>query len=57
MALRKVISTKTARLFYGYQLPLGFDYGGPIVLCPLFFLGLDPRGLKDNYADYWQQNT
>jgi hypothetical protein len=20
------------------------------------FLGLDPRGLKDNYADYWEQN-
>ncbi len=42
--------------FYGYTLPLGFDYGGPLFFAHYSFLGLDPRGLKDEYADYWEQN-
>ena len=42
--------------FYGYKLPLGFDYGGPLFFSQYSFLGLDPRGLKDRYADYWEQN-
>jgi hypothetical protein len=48
---------KNGKMFYGYQLPLGFDYGGPLFFAHYSFLGLDPRGLKDSYADYWQQNT
>lgn len=43
--------------FYGIKLPLGFDYGGPLFFSHYSFLGLDPRGLKDQYADYWQQNV
>lgn len=42
--------------FYGYTLPLGFDYGGPLFFAHYSFLGLDPHGLKDKYADYWEQN-
>ncbi len=42
--------------FYDVTLPLGFDYGGPLFFSQYSFLGLDPRGLKDKYADYWQQN-
>jgi hypothetical protein len=42
--------------FYGIKLPLGFDYGGPLFFSHYSFLGLDPRGLKDKYADYWEQN-
>jgi len=42
--------------FYGHTLPLGFDYGGPLFFSQYSFLGLDPRGLKDRYADYWEQN-
>jgi len=42
--------------FYGIKLPLGFDYGGPLFFTHYSFLGLDPRNLKDRYADYWQQN-
>ena len=42
--------------FYGFTLPLGFDYGGPLFFSHYSFLGLDPRGLKDQYADYWEQN-
>jgi hypothetical protein len=42
--------------YYGYKLTLGFDYGGPLFFTQYSFLGLDPRGLKDRYADYWLQN-
>jgi hypothetical protein len=31
-------------------------YGGPLFFSHYSFCGLDPRGLKDRYADYWQQN-
>ena len=47
---------KNGKTFYGYTLPLGFDYGGPLFFSQYSFLGLDPRGLKDEYADYWLQN-
>ncbi|MGV3539435.1 MAG: glucoamylase family protein [Rufibacter sp.] len=44
------------REYYNIKLPLGFDYGGPLFFSHYSFLGLDPRGLKDNYANYWEQN-
>lgn len=47
---------KNGKTFYGYQLPLGFDYGGPLFFSHYSFLGLKPKGLKDQYADYWIQN-
>ena len=47
---------KNGKDFYGIPLPLGFDYGGPLFFSHYSFLGLDPRGLKDRYADYWEQN-
>ena len=43
--------------FYGIELPLGFDYGGPLFFAHYSFMGLDPRGLSDNYANYWTQNV
>jgi hypothetical protein len=42
--------------FMGITLPLGFDFGGPLFFSHYSFLGLDPRGLKDRYADYFEQN-
>ena len=47
---------KNGKEYYGIKLPLGFDYGGPLFFSQYSFLGLDPRGLKDQYADYWEQN-
>lgn len=44
------------RDYYGVTLPLGSDFGGPLFFAHYSFCGLDPRGLKDQYADYWQQN-
>lgn len=45
------------RSYYGIELPLGPPYGGPLFFAHYSFCGLDPRGLKDRYADYWQQNV
>ncbi len=46
---------------YGYTIPLrhqaGPNYGGPLFWAHYSFLGLDPRKLKDQYADYWQHNV
>jgi hypothetical protein len=31
-------------------------HGGPLFWSQYSYLGLDPRGLKDRYADYWKEN-
>ncbi|WP_242626719.1 glucoamylase family protein [Pseudobacter ginsenosidimutans] len=41
--------------YYGVKLPLGPAMGGPLFFSHYSFLGLDPRGLKDAYADYEEQ--
>jgi hypothetical protein len=43
--------------YYGIELPLGAPYGGPLFFAHYSFAGIDPRGLKDRYADYWEQNV
>lgn len=48
---------KNGKDFYGIRLPLGFDYGGPLFFTHYSFMGLDPRGLKDRYVNYWEQNV
>jgi hypothetical protein len=48
---------RNGRTYYGIELPLGPDYGGPLFFTHYSFMGLDPRGLKDEFADYWEQNT
>ncbi|MBD0376011.1 MAG: beta-glucosidase [Flavisolibacter sp.] len=46
---------------YGYTLTLSHngahEYGGPLFWAHYSYLGLDPRGLKDRYADYWEHNV
>ncbi|MDM0108571.1 glucoamylase family protein [Variovorax sp. J22R24] len=44
------------RSYYGIELPLGMPYGGPLFFTHYSFCGLDPHGLKDRYADYWDLN-
>ncbi|MGI8600653.1 MAG: glucoamylase family protein [Chitinophagaceae bacterium] len=45
---------------YGHTLTLEHNgapkYGGALFWAHYSFLGLDPRGLKDRYADYWEHN-
>jgi hypothetical protein len=43
--------------YYGYMLPLGESYGGPLFFVHYSFLGLKPGNLVDAYANYWQQNV
>jgi len=44
--------------FYGVTLPLGnSDFGGPLFFTHYSYLGLDPRNLEDDYANYWTQNV
>ncbi len=46
---------KNGKQFYGHTLPLGWDLGGPLFFSHYTFLGVDPRGLTDQYADYQAQ--
>ncbi len=48
---------KNGKKFYDITLPLGLDLGGPMFFAHYSFMGLDPRNLKDKYADYWEQNV
>jgi hypothetical protein len=41
--------------YFGITLPLGEPFGGPLFLSQYSFCALDPRGLTDRYADYWEQ--
>lgn len=50
-------SIVNGRTFYDITLPVGFDYGGPLFFAHYSFLGLDPRNLSDQYANYWTQNV
>ncbi|MFN8206059.1 MAG: glucoamylase family protein [Bacteroidales bacterium] len=46
---------------YGYTLTLKHnfpeDFGGPLFWSHYSYLGLDPRHLKDKYANYWDENV
>ncbi|MCL2127493.1 MAG: hypothetical protein FWH38_04505 [Treponema sp.] len=51
-------SIVTNQSFYGIRLPMGgFQKGGPLFFTHYSFMGLDPRGLKDENVDYWEQVT
>lgn len=43
--------------YFGITLPLGSDSGGPLFFTHYSYLGLDPRNLEDQYANYWTQNV
>lgn len=45
---------------FGYPLRLkhngAAEMGGPLFWAHYSYLGLNPKGLKDRYADYWEEN-
>jgi hypothetical protein len=51
---------KGASSYGGYTLNMRYQgnspQGGPLFWAHYSYLGLDPRGLKDTYADYWEEN-
>jgi len=47
---------RNGNAYLGYTLPLGPPYGGPMFFAHYSFLGINPNGLSDTYADYSTQN-
>ncbi|ATP57722.1 beta-glucosidase [Pedobacter ginsengisoli] len=47
---------KNGNSYYGVQLPLGPASGGPLFFSHYSFLGINPTGLSDAYANYETQN-
>jgi hypothetical protein len=48
---------KNGNTYYGNVLPLGPTLGGPLFFAHYSFLGINPNGLSDAYANYLTQNT
>ncbi|TCD07044.1 DUF3131 domain-containing protein [Pedobacter frigidisoli] len=46
---------KNGNTYYGVQLPLGPASGGPLFLAHYSFMGINPTGLTDAYANYETQ--
>ena len=44
------------RTFYGVKLDVGWDLGGPLFFTQYSFLGFDPRGKKDAFTNYFNNN-
>ena len=47
---------KNGNTYYNIVLPLGSPYGGPLFFAHYTFLGINPTGLVDAYANYETQN-
>ncbi|MGV3587396.1 MAG: glucoamylase family protein [Adhaeribacter sp.] len=45
-------SMRNGNIYYGLTLPLGPELGGPLFFEHYSFLGLNPKGLTDAYANY-----
>jgi hypothetical protein len=43
------------RTFYGHEIRLSPNWGGPLFWIHYSHLGINPHGLSDKYADYWQE--
>ncbi|TRX72569.1 glucoamylase family protein [Carboxylicivirga sp. M1479] len=43
------------RSYYDFNISLSPDYGGPLFWTHYTHLGIDPRELKDVYANYWTE--
>lgn len=52
---------KSTSSYSGHTLNMHYQgnppQGGPLFWAHYSYLGLDPRGLKDQYANYWNENT
>ncbi|HHB79749.1 MAG TPA: hypothetical protein ENK85_11000 [Saprospiraceae bacterium] len=43
--------------YYGYPLEVGGFRGGPLFFSHYSYLGFDPRGIRDDYTNYFIRNT
>jgi len=46
-----------SRTFYGHQISLSPDWGGPLFWIHYSNLGINPNGLEDQYANYRQEHV
>ncbi|MGE9310983.1 glucoamylase family protein [Niabella sp. CJ426] len=46
---------KNGNIYYNYTLPLGENMGGPLFFAHYSFMGINPNGLSDGYANYQTQ--
>ncbi len=45
------------RTYYDQEITLSPDWGGPLFWIHYSHLGINPHGLKDQYADYWKEHV
>ncbi len=45
------------RTYYNREISLSPDWGGPLFWIHYSHLGINPHGLKDQYADYWTEHV
>jgi hypothetical protein len=45
------------RTYYTYEINLSPNYGGPLFWVHYSHLGINPHGLTDQYANYWQEHV
>lgn len=46
-----------ANSYYGFPLEVGGFRGGPLFFSHYSYLGFDPRGIRDQYTNYFHRNT
>lgn len=44
------------KVFYGHTLEVGKDYAGPLFFTHYSYLGFDPRHIRDQYCNYFENN-
>ncbi len=45
------------RTYYNHEINLSPNWGGPLFFIHYSHLGINPQGLKDQYADYWLEHV
>jgi len=50
---KRYVNGKT---YYGHRQPVGIPMGGPLFFTQYSFLGFDPRGKKDKFCNYFENN-
>lgn len=45
------------RSFYNLEISLAPNWGGPLFFTHYSHLGINPKGLRDKYADYWVEHV
>ena len=45
------------RTYYSYEINLSPNYGGPLFWIHYSHLGINPKGLTDQYANYWNEHV